>query len=165
MCFFVRCFGYLFPDFYFILKKFKKVLTTATFVCIIKSTVSDTDEPLAQSAEHLPFKQGVRSSNLRWLTKNPVSLAGFSFVSNQDNSALAVEMRQGRCCVKKIMAHAWQFPQGAVRHGQKSAERLGKDNLGRCCRPAVRGRGGSRRGTAVPTGKRGIPAPPFSTAQ
>ena len=26
-------------------------------------------EPLAQSAEHLPFKQGVRSSNLRWLTR------------------------------------------------------------------------------------------------
>ena len=25
-------------------------------------------DPLAQSAEHLPFKQGVRSSNLRWVT-------------------------------------------------------------------------------------------------
>ena len=25
-------------------------------------------DPVAQSAEHLPFKQGVRSSNLRWLT-------------------------------------------------------------------------------------------------
>ena len=24
--------------------------------------------PLAQSVEHLPFKQGVRSSNLRWVT-------------------------------------------------------------------------------------------------
>ena len=28
-------------------------------------------DPLAQSAEHLPFKQGVRSSNLRRVTKNP----------------------------------------------------------------------------------------------
>ena len=27
-------------------------------------------DPLAQSAEHLPFKQGVRSSNLRRVTKN-----------------------------------------------------------------------------------------------
>ena len=26
-------------------------------------------DPVAQSAEHLPFKQGVRSSNLRWVTK------------------------------------------------------------------------------------------------
>ena len=26
-------------------------------------------DPLAQSAEHLPFKQGVRSSNLRWITR------------------------------------------------------------------------------------------------
>ena len=25
-------------------------------------------DPVAQSAEHLPFKQGVRSSNLRWVT-------------------------------------------------------------------------------------------------
>ena len=64
-----------------------------------------------------------------------------------------------------FMAHAWQFPQGAVRHGQKSAERLGKDNSGRCFRPAVRGHGGSRRGTAAPTGKRGIPAPLSWTAQ
>ena len=29
--------------------------------------------PVAQSAEHLPFKQGVRSSNLRWSTKNSLS--------------------------------------------------------------------------------------------
>ena len=27
-------------------------------------------DPLAQSAEHLTFNQGVRSSNLRWLTKS-----------------------------------------------------------------------------------------------
>ena len=26
-------------------------------------------DPVAQPAEHLPFKQGVRSSNLRWVTK------------------------------------------------------------------------------------------------
>ena len=26
-------------------------------------------DPLAQSAEHLTFNQGVRSSNLRWVTK------------------------------------------------------------------------------------------------
>lgn len=72
---------------------------------------------------------------------------------------------KGAVALKKIMAHAWQFPQGAVRHGQKSAERLGKDNSGRCCRPAALGRGGSRRGTAAPTGKRGIPAPLSWTAQ
>ncbi len=28
-------------------------------------------EPLAQPAEHLTFNQGVRSSNLRWLTMTP----------------------------------------------------------------------------------------------
>ncbi len=27
--------------------------------------------PVAQSAEHLPFKQGVRGSNPRWSTKTP----------------------------------------------------------------------------------------------
>ena len=31
-------------------------------------------DPVAQSAEHLPFKQGVRSSNLRWVTKSPQAL-------------------------------------------------------------------------------------------
>ncbi len=31
-----------------------------------KDNLSD---PLAQSAEHLPFKQGVRGSNPRWITK------------------------------------------------------------------------------------------------
>ena len=30
-------------------------------------------DPLAQSAEHLPFKQGVRSSNLRWITRKKKS--------------------------------------------------------------------------------------------
>ena len=30
---------------------------------------SQINDPLAQSAEHLPFKQGVRSSNLRRVTK------------------------------------------------------------------------------------------------
>ena len=28
-------------------------------------------DPVAQSAEHLPFKQGVRGSNPRWSTKKP----------------------------------------------------------------------------------------------
>ena len=28
--------------------------------------------PVAQQAEHLPFKQGVRGSNPRWSTKNPL---------------------------------------------------------------------------------------------
>ena len=31
-------------------------------------------DPVAQLAEHLPFKQGVRSSNLRWVTKSPQAL-------------------------------------------------------------------------------------------
>ena len=30
-------------------------------------------DPVAQSAEHLPFKQGVRSSNLRWVTTSEQS--------------------------------------------------------------------------------------------
>ena len=29
-------------------------------------------DPLAQSVEHLTFNQGVRSSNLRWITKREV---------------------------------------------------------------------------------------------
>ena len=36
-------------------------------------------DPLAQSAEHLPFKQGVRSSNLRWVTKKKDIPFGISF--------------------------------------------------------------------------------------
>ena len=41
-------------------------------------------DPLAQLAEHLTFNQGVRSSNLRWVTrKNPLKclyFKGFAFV-------------------------------------------------------------------------------------
>ena len=36
--------------------------------------VRPTYDPLAQSAEHLPFKQGVRSSNLRRVTKKETQL-------------------------------------------------------------------------------------------
>ena len=36
-------------------------------------------DPLAQSAEHLPFKQGVRSSNLRWITISNSSPKGDFF--------------------------------------------------------------------------------------
>ena len=42
--------------------------------------MDDTNDPLAQSAEHLPFKQGVRGSNPRRVTKeNPATttVAGF----------------------------------------------------------------------------------------
>ena len=38
------------------------------------ATPANTYDPLAQSAEHLTFNQGVRSSNLRWVT----ILANFS---------------------------------------------------------------------------------------
>ena len=39
-------------------------------------------DPVAQSAEHLPFKQGVRSSNLRWVTKNTTTcVVVFSFLT------------------------------------------------------------------------------------
>ena len=33
--------------------------------------MNHSDAPLAQMAEHLTFNQGVRSSTLRWSTKNP----------------------------------------------------------------------------------------------
>ena len=36
---------------------------------ILKQCLRGQD-PLAQLAEHLTFNQGVRSSNLRWITKN-----------------------------------------------------------------------------------------------
>ena len=35
--------------------------------------------PLAQTVEHLTFNQGVRSSNLRWTTKNSRSTAAEDF--------------------------------------------------------------------------------------
>ena len=42
--------------------------------------ISGRYDPLAQSAEHLPFKQGVRSSNLRWITiSNPSPNGGFLY--------------------------------------------------------------------------------------
>ena len=33
--------------------------------------VGSANDPLAQPVEHLTFNQGVRSSNLRWITKIP----------------------------------------------------------------------------------------------
>ena len=43
--------------------------------------VFDTVEydPLAQPAEHLTFNQGVRSSNLRWITSKTSTLVGVLF--------------------------------------------------------------------------------------
>ncbi len=38
-----------------------------------------TNDPLAQLAEHLTFNQGVRSSNLRWVTKETV-VQGIFFI-------------------------------------------------------------------------------------
>ena len=53
----------------FIFKKIKffsnKSLTKRLFISIIYTCGYD---PLAQLAEHLTFNQGVRSSNLRWVT-------------------------------------------------------------------------------------------------
>ena len=42
---------------------------TPAFVGSNPATPASYD-PLAQLAEHLTFNQGVRSSNLRWVTKN-----------------------------------------------------------------------------------------------
>ena len=50
------------PVFLFDFYTYLKYNTT----CALKKALYET---LAQSAEHLPFKQGVRSSNLRCLTK------------------------------------------------------------------------------------------------
>ena len=36
------------------------------------SPATPASDPLAQSAEHLTFNQGVRSSNLRWVTNSPI---------------------------------------------------------------------------------------------
>ena len=46
---------------------------TAAFVGSNPATPANTYDPLAQSAEHLTFNQGVRSSNLRWITKHLIS--------------------------------------------------------------------------------------------
>ena len=49
---------------------------------IISKRGKHRHDPLAQLAEHLTFNQGVRSSNLRWITiKGPSEWDGpFSFV-------------------------------------------------------------------------------------
>ena len=45
---------------------------TLTLVFVGSNPAIPANDPLAQSAEHLPFKQGVRSSNLRCLTKHAI---------------------------------------------------------------------------------------------
>ena len=48
----------------------KNELTKANLLSIIYTCDSENlYDPLAQLAEHLTFNQGVRSSNLRWVTK------------------------------------------------------------------------------------------------
>ncbi len=44
---------------------------TLTPSCVGSNPAIPANDPLAQSAEHLPFKQGVWSSNLQRVTKNP----------------------------------------------------------------------------------------------
>ena len=41
---------------------------TLTLACVGSSPATPAIDPLAQLAEHLTFNQGVRSSNLRWVT-------------------------------------------------------------------------------------------------
>ena len=67
-----------YPVFHINIKKLEetcqKVLTKYTLADIIRklfvaSTAKQTQyDPLAQLVEHLIFNQGVRSSNLRWVT-------------------------------------------------------------------------------------------------
>ena len=60
---------------------------------------TDTYGPLAQSAEHMTFNHGVRSSNLRWLTKqkkNPYRIL-FLFIyelCGDSNSERAVAVKK-----------------------------------------------------------------------
>ena len=53
---------------------------TLSFVGSSPATPAICD-PLAQSAEHLTFNQGVRSSNLRWVTNNTLIRIGYGEVS------------------------------------------------------------------------------------
>ena len=48
-------------------------------------------DPLAQSAEHLTFNQGVRSSNLRWVT-NKNTAAIFASIGHGEVSELFKEL-------------------------------------------------------------------------
>ena len=39
--------------------------------------IGNAHDPLAQPVEHLTFNQGVRSSNLRWVTKKALKTLSF----------------------------------------------------------------------------------------
>ena len=68
-------------------------------------------DPLAQSVEHLTFNQGVRSSNLRWITKEKpwsrcVSTVSrlFSFLFQCSRFSLAsIVNLQALCCIFKLL--------------------------------------------------------------
>ena len=55
------------------------------------ATPANTHDPLAQLAEHLTFNQGVRSSNLRWVTtETPVisMITGVCYIWENTENAI-----------------------------------------------------------------------------
>ena len=61
------------------------ILDTATFIILYQLFVTGIYDPLAQSAEHLPFKQGVARSNRARVTKVSGDIGFFreSYVATQ----------------------------------------------------------------------------------
>ena len=68
-------------------------------------------DPLAQSVEHLTFNQGVRSSNLRWITKREAlkslcingSKAFFISISMLPIQSRIYCKPTGACCIFKLL--------------------------------------------------------------
>ena len=60
-------------------------------------------DPLAQTVEHLTFNQGVRSSSLRWVTKNIRTFSSDVFLFN---SQILHEISAG---VHKIAEGVWHY--------------------------------------------------------
>ena len=58
-----------------------------------KAVQKDTNESLAQSAEHLTFNQGVRGSNPRWFTKKEVTFVDKSYFFFYPSRKLGISSR------------------------------------------------------------------------
>ena len=75
------------------------------------------DDPVAQSAEHLPFKQGVRGSNPRWVTKNqppnPCPELGGWFLHERLDSNSTTARRPAKTVRGTVFECAGRIPAGS----------------------------------------------------
>ena len=63
----------------FLLKCVDKIVFIKYYLYLWSEKNIIANDPLAQLAEHLTFNQGVRSSNLRWVTKTIVTIVAMVF--------------------------------------------------------------------------------------